>query len=100
MQFTKTPKRLVSIFKLLDTDLNMVVLMEIWSHSIELVQHLLNDYNFYYVRHLNNIYGGVGIHVSSNTIKMQVLDNIVVEKTCLCPKYEIESLFLKLIDVN
>ena len=74
--------------------------MEIWSHSIDLVQHLLNDYDFYYVRHLNDIFGGVGIHVSSNTVKVQILDNIVVEKTFLCPKYEIESLFLKLIYMN
>ena len=92
---------LVVFLKLLDTDLDIVVLMEIWSHSMDLVQHLLNDYDFYYVKHLNNIYGrGVGINVSSSTIKGQVLDNIVVEKTCLCPKCGIESLFLKLSYMN
>ena len=40
------------------------------------------------------MYGGVGIYVSSNIDNVLVLDNIAVEKTCLCPKCEIEFLFI------
>ena len=86
--------------KLLETDFDIVVLTEIGSRNIDLVKHLLNDYDFYYVTPLNNMYGGVGIYVSSNINNVLVLDNIAVEKTCLCPKCEIESLFLNFSYMN
>ena len=89
---------LLVFLKLLDTDLNIVVLMEIWSHNIYLLEHLLNDYDLYYVRHLNKIYGGVGILVSSSNVKVQVLAFTAVEKTCLCPKYGIILYEWKLCD--
>ena len=76
------------------------LLTEIGSRNIYLVKHLLNDYDFYYVTPLNNMYGGVGIYVSSNINNVLVLDNIAVEKTCLCPKCEIESLFLNFSYMN
>ena len=46
------------------------------------------------------MYGGVGIYVSSNINNVLVLDNIAVEKTCLCPKCKIESLFLNFSYMN
>ena len=40
------------------------------------------------------MYCGVGIYISSNINNVQVLANILVENTYLCPKCEIQSLFL------
>ena len=87
MNIRSLPKHggeLLVFLKLLETDFDIVVLTEIGSRNIDLVKHLLNDYDFYYVTPLNNMYGGVGIYVSSNINNVLVLDNIAVEKTCLC----------------
>ena len=46
------------------------------------------------------MYGGVGIYVSSNINDVLVLDDIVVEKTCLCSKREIKPLFLNFSYMN
>ena len=103
MNIRSLPKHggeLLVFLKLLETDFDIVVLTEIGSRNIDLVKHLLDDYDFYYVTPLNNMYGGVGIYVSSNINNVLVLDNIAVEKTCLCPKCEIESLFLNFSYMN
>ena len=91
---------LLVFLKLLETDFDIVVLTEMGSRNIYLVKHLLNDYDFYSVTPLNNMYGGVGIYVSSNINNVLVLDNIAVEETCLCPKCEIESPFLNFSYMN
>ena len=57
---------LLLFLKLLETGFDIVVLTEIGSLNIDLVKHLLNDYDFYYVTHHDNMFGGVGIYVSSN----------------------------------
>ena len=41
-----------------------------------------------------------GIYISNNINNVPVLDDIVAEKTCLCPKCEIESLLLNFSYVN
>ena len=77
-----------------------MVLTKIGPRNIDLVKYLLNDSDFYHVTPFSNMYGEVGIYVSSDINDVQVLDNIVVEKTCLCPKCEIESLFLNYSYIN
>ena len=103
MNIRSLPKRggeLLVFLKLPETDVDIVVLTEIGSRNIDLVKPLLNDDDFYCVAPLKNMYGGVGIDVSSNINNVRVLDNIAVEKTCLCPKCEIEPLFLNFSYMN
>ena len=103
MNIRSLPKHggeLLVFFKLLETDVDTEVWPEIGSCNIDLVKPLLNDYDFYYVTPLNNMYEGVGIYVSSNINNVLVLDNIAVEKTWLWPKCEIEPLFLNFSYVN
>ena len=90
MNICSLPKHgdgLLAFFKLLETDVDILVVTEIGSRNIDSVKHLLNDCDFCYVTPINNMYGGVGIYVSSNINNVQVLDNIAVEKTCLCPNF-------------
>ena len=103
MNIRSLPKHggeLLVFFKLLETDFHIVVLTEIGSRNIDLIKHHLNDYDFFYVTPLNNMYRGVGIYISSNINNVLVLDYIAVEKTCPCPKWEIESLFLNFSFMN
>ena len=86
MQLTKTRWWVLSILKLLGTDSVIVVLTDIGSRNIDLVRPPWTTMTL------------TMSHPLISTVL--VLDNIVVEKTCLCPKCDIESLFLNLSYTN
>ena len=91
---------LMVFLKLLEADFDIIVLTEIGSRNIDTVKYLLDSHEFYFVAPVNNVYGGVGIYVSSNITKVQTLDNIALTKTCRCSKCEMESLLLKVSYMN
>ena len=76
---------------ILKTKFDIILLTEIGTRNIDVVKHLFENYEFYYVLPSNNLYEGVGIYFIKNVHSLEMLD-ISIEKSCHCTKCEIESL--------
>ena len=91
----KHGEELVCLLEILETKFDIIVLTEIGSRNISTVKHLLENYQLYYVIPKDNMFGGVGIYVNEELTDVQVVDEFTVQKSCHCPKCEIESIFIK-----
>ena len=79
----------------LNTKFYVIVLAEIGSKNISVVEKLLPDYNFHYVLPEKNKCGGVGIYTCNSLTKVIVKEDIKLAISCDCVKCEIESLFIE-----
>ena len=86
---------LLYFLKDLNTQFNVIVLTEIESKNISVVEILLPDYNFHYVLPEKNKCGGVGIYTCNSLTNVIVKDDIKLAISCDCVKCEIESLFIE-----
>ena len=55
----------------------------------------MNKYNFYHIFPENKFYGGVGIYVHNSIYYVYWMHELKIVKSCHCPRYENESIFLK-----
>ena len=58
------------------------------------VEHLLSNYDFYYVLPKDNNFGGVGIYVHNDLDSVQIMDDLSMQETCRWSKCNVESLFI------
>ena len=86
---------LLYFLKDFNTKLDVIVLTEIGSKNISVVEKLLPDYNFHYVLPTKNKCGGVGIYTCYSLTNVIVKDDIKLAISCDCVKCEIESLFIE-----
>ena len=86
---------LLYFLKDLNTKFDVIVLTEIGSKNISVVEKLLPDYNFHYVLPEKNKCGGVGIYTCNSLTNVIVKDDIKLAISCDCVKCEIESLFIE-----
>ena len=47
-------------------------------------EHLLSNYDFYYVLPKDNNFGGVGIYVHNDLDSVQIMDDLSMQETCRC----------------
>ena len=80
----------------LEIHFHVIVLSEIGARNIGTVEHLLSNYDFYYVLPKENNFGGVGIYVHKDLDTVQIMDDLSMQETCPCSKCNVESLFIKL----
>ena len=85
---------LVCLLEVLETKFDIIILTEIGSLNISTVKHLLENYQLYYVISKDNMFGGVGIYVNEELTDVHAVDEFTIQKSCHCPKCEIESLFI------
>ena len=86
---------LVCLLEVLETKFDIIVLTEIGSRNISTVKHLLENYQLYYVIPKDKMFGGVGICVNEELTDVHAVDEFTIQKSCHCPKCEIENLFIK-----
>ena len=86
---------LLYFLKDLNTKFDVIVLTEIGSKNISVVEKLLPDYNFHYILPAKNKCGGVGIYTCNSLTNVIVKDDIKFAISCECVKCEIESLFIE-----
>ena len=98
MNIRSLPKHggeLIHFLNLLDTRYNIIVLIEIGSRNLSTVEHVMDHYDFHYVQPSDNMFGGVGIFINQTISEIHILCDVNVKKTCVCPKCEIETLFIQ-----
>ena len=86
---------LLHFLKSLKTKFEVIVLTEIGTKNISVVENLIPDYNFNYVLPTKNKCGGIGIYTSDLLTNVTVLDGVKVINLCNCTKCETESLFIE-----
>ena len=86
---------LFCFLKDLNTKFHIIVLTEIGSKNISVVENLLPNYNFQYVLPEKNKCGGVGIYTCGSLTDVIVKDHVKFVKSCDCTKCETESLFIE-----
>ena len=82
--------------KSLKTKFDAIVLTEIGSKNISVVEKLIPNYNFHYIFPAKNKCGGVGIYTSDSLLNVVVMEEIKLNKSCDFVKCEIESLFIEI----
>ena len=55
----------------------------------------MDQYDFHYVQPSDNMFGGVGIFINQTISDIHILCDENIKKTCVCPKCEIERLFIQ-----
>ena len=88
---------LFCFLKDLNTKFHIIVLTDIGSKNISVVENLLPNYNFQYVLPEKNKFGGVGIFTCGSLIDVVVKDSAKFVKYCDCRKCETESLFIDFV---
>ena len=97
MNIVSLPKHageLACFISTLETHIDVIVLTEIGARNISTVEHLFQNYTFFYVTPCNNPKGGVGIYVSHRMNDIVINNECSYNKTCNCVRCEIESLFV------
>ena len=84
--------QLLNFLNLLDCRFDILILTEIGSRNISVVETLLPGYAFHHVTPINNMYGGIGIYVSNDVENFSVLHDLSLTKDCNCVKCNFESL--------
>ena len=79
----------------LKTEFRIIILTEIGSRNLTVVEKLFPNYTFFHkIPHKNN-WGGVGIYVHNSLSNVGLLDEINIALECDCTKCEVESLFVE-----
>ena len=86
---------LLCLLSALETRFDVIILTEIGARNITTVRCIMDNYQFYFTIPANNMYGGVGINIRKDLADACMMDELKIEKTCHCPKCEMESLYLK-----
>ena len=89
MNIRSLPKHggeLFNFLGILKTKFDIIILTEIGARNLTLVENLLPNYDFYFVKPCGNNYGGVGIYMSKSLLNVAVLNDIDIVKTCDCKK--------------
>ena len=98
MNIRRLPKHYGDLFCLLsvlETRFDVIILTEIGARNITTVQCIMDNYQFYFTIPANNMYRGVGIYIRKDLADICMMDDLKIEKTCHCPRCEMESLYLK-----
>ena len=85
----------LAIREALETKFHIIVLIEIGSRNVSMVEHILENHQLHYVTLKENMFGGVGIYVNEELINVHVVNEFNIRKWYHFPKCEIESLFIK-----
>ena len=85
---------LVYLINSLETTFHIIILTEIGSRNLSLVECLIPGYRFIHVTPINNVCGGVGIYVGPEIEQLERREEYEFHKQCQCVKCAFECLFV------
>ena len=85
-------RELCIFIDLLETEFDVLVLSEVWSHNLEFYGNIFHGYSFYYDPPKNSTIGGIGMYIKKNLLCKARLDLALVSK----PDLKIENLWFEI----
>ena len=86
---------LMSFLGTLKTEFHVIILTEIGSRNLTVVEKIFQNYTFFHKIPQRNNWGGVGIYIHNSLSNVGLLDEINIVLECDCMKCEVESLFVE-----
>ena len=86
---------LVNYLNILKSEFHIIILTEIGSRNLSLVENLFpTHHSLQYITPINNPKGGVGIYISKLINDFDLQTQLQLKKKCECTSCEFESLFI------
>ena len=91
----KNGGELLNFLGSLKTEFHVIILTEIGSQNLTVVEKLLPNYTYFHKIPKKNYWGGVGIYVHNSLSNIGLLDETDIVLDCDCVKCEVQSLFVE-----